>query len=250
MASSSDRQATRGGSPGLQAPVAPAPPGGYIRAMTRRALLLSALALPLAATAPFSAARAQARPFVPTAQDRADLQRVEAALNGIRALHSRFLQTAPNGAVSEGQAWLQRPGRLRFQYDPPSPFLLVGGNGLLVFNDKQLNQTSNIPLGSTPLGLLLQDNLRLSGDVTVTGMNRLPNQLQVTVVRTKSPGDGSLTLIFAEPQLALQQWVVTDAQRLETRVRLYNIEMGGTFDQKLFQFVDPRFFQNNIGGNG
>ena len=231
-------------------PVAPAPPGDYIRAMIRRTLLLSAPALLLAARAPFSAAWAQARPFVPTAQDRADLQRVEAALNGIRALHSRFLQTAPNGAVSEGQAWLQRPGRLRFQYDPPSPFLLVGGNGLLVFNDKQLNQTSNIPLGSTPLGLLLQDNLRLSGDVTVTGITRMPNQLQVTLVRTKSPGDGSLTLIFAEPQLALQQWIVTDAQRLETRVRLYNVEMGGTFDQKLFQFIDPRFFQNNIGGNG
>ena len=221
-----------------------------MRAMTRRALLLSTLALSLAASAPFSAAWAQARPFVPTARDQADLQRVEAALNGIRALHSRFRQTAPNGAVSEGQAWLERPGRMRFQYDPPSPFLLVGGHGLLVFNDRQLNQTSNIPMGSTPLGLLLQDNLRLSGDVTVTGLTRLPNQLQVTLVRTKSPGDGSLTLIFAEPQMTLQQWVVTDAQRLETRVRLYNIELGGSFDQKLFQFVDPRFFQNNIGGNG
>jgi outer membrane lipoprotein-sorting protein len=213
--------------------------------MTRRALLLSTLALPLAAPA-----WSQARPFVPTAQDRADLQRVEAYLNGVRALRSRFRQTAPNGATSEGQAWLQRPGRLRFQYDPPSPFLLVGGNGLLVFNDSQLKQTSNIPLGSTPLGLLLQDNLRLSGDVTVTGVARPPGQLQVTVVRTKSPADGSLTLVFADPSLALVQWVVLDAQRLQTQVRLYNIEMGGTFDQKLFQFIDPRFFQNNQGGNG
>lgn len=218
--------------------------------MIRRVLLLSIAALFLAAAAPFSAVRAQVRSFVPSPQDRADLQRVEAALNGIHALHSRFRQTAPNGATSEGQAWLERPGRMRFQYDPPSPFLLVGGHGLLVFNDRQLNQTSNIPLGSTPLGLLLQDNLRLSGDVTVTGLTRLPNQLQVTLVRTKSPGDGSLTLIFAEPQLALQQWVVVDAQRLETRVRLYNIELGGIFDQKLFQFIDPRFFQNNMGGNG
>jgi len=212
--------------------------------MNRRALLLSTLALPLARPA-----WAQARPFVPTAQDRADLARVEAALNGVRALHARFRQTAPNGAVSEGQAWLQRPGRLRFQYDPPSPFLLVGGNGLLVFNDSQLKQTSNIPLGSTPLGLLLQDNLRLTGDVTVTGMARLPGQLQVTVVRTKTPADGSLTLVFADPPLALQQWVVLDAQRLETQVRLYNIEMGGSFDQKLFRFIDPRFFQNNDGSN-
>ncbi len=57
---------------------------------------------------------------------------------------------------------------MRFQYDPPAPFLLVAGHGLLVFNDSQLEQTSNIPLGRTPLGLLLRDNLKLSGDITVT----------------------------------------------------------------------------------
>ncbi len=213
--------------------------------MNRRAMLLSAIALPLGAQA-----RAQAHPFAPTSQDRADLQRVEAYLNGVRALKARFQQVAPDGGTTQGQAWLQRPGRLRFQYDPPTPFLLVGGNGLLVFNDSQLKQTSNIPLGSTPLGLLLQDNLRLSGDVTVTGMTRAPGQLQVSLVRTKSPADGTLTLIFTDPPLALTQWVVVDAQRLETRVRLYNIEMGGSFDQKLFQFIDPKFFQNNPGSGG
>lgn len=218
--------------------------------MNRRALLLSALAAP---ALPFlsSPAAAQARPFVPTAQDRADIARVEAYLNSVRSLQARFRQTAPNGSSSVGQAWLQRPGRLRFQYDPPTPFLLVAGNtGFLVFNDSKLNQTSNIPVGSTPLGLLLQDNLRLSGDVTVTAINRFPGQLQVSVVRTKSPQDGSLTLIFADPPLALVQWVVVDAQRLETSVRLSDVKVGGTFDPKLFQFVDPRFFQNNPGGGG
>ena len=213
--------------------------------MNRRALLLSTLALPFA-----EKASAQARPFAPTPQDRADLQRVEAYLNGVRALKARFQQVAPNGGTSQGQAWLQRPGRLRFQYDPPTPFLLVGGNGLLVFNDSQLKQTSNIPLGSTPLGLLLQDNLRLSGEVTVTGMARGAGSLQVTMVRTKSPADGALTLVFTDPPLALREWTVMDAQRLETRVRLLGIELGGAFDQKLFQFVDPRFFGNNPGGNG
>ncbi len=75
-------------------------------------------------------------------------------------------------AISGGTAWLERPGRMRFQYDPPSPFLLVGGHGLLVFHDSQLEQTSNIPLDRTPLGLLLRDNLKLSGDVTVTQVVR------------------------------------------------------------------------------
>ena len=151
--------------------------------------------------------------------------------------------------MAEGQAWLQRPGRLRFEYDPPSPFLLVGGNGLLVFHDSQLKQTSNIPLGSTPLGLLLQDNLRLSGEVTVSRIVRLPGQLQVSLFRTKSPADGMLTLIFADAPLALRQWTVLDAQHQETRITLFNVELGGTFSQKLFEFVDPKFFQDN-GGRG
>ncbi len=211
--------------------------------MNRRTLLLTPLLAPFLP----HAALAQARAAVLTSQDRADIARVEAYLNGVRTLHSRFMQVAPNGGTSEGQAWLQRPGRLRFEYDPPSPFLLVGGNGLLVFHDSQLKQTSNIPLSSTPLGLLLQDNLRLSGEVTVSGIARAPGQLQVSLFRTKSPADGTLTLIFADTPLALRQWTVLDAQRQETRITLYNVELGGTFNQKLFEFIDPKFFQNNVG---
>lgn len=212
-----------------------------MRAMKRRTLLLAPLLLPLAAQAQTSALGPQ---------DRADIARVEAYLNSIKTLHARFLQVAPDGRTSEGQAWLQRPGRMRFQYDPPTPFLLVGGHGLLVFYDRQLQQTSNLPLGQTPLGLLLQDNLRLSGDVTVSRVARLPGQLQVTLYRTASPQDGSLTLIFADNPLVLRSWIVTDPQRQETRVTLYNAQLGGTFDQKLFEFIDPRFFQNNNGGGG
>ncbi len=98
-------------------------------------------------------------------------------------------------------------------------------------------------------GVLLQDNLRLSGDVTAAGLTRLPGQLQVRLFRTRSPADGTLTLIFADPPLALRQWAVVDAQRQETRVMLYNVELGGVFSQRLFEFVDPKFFQNN-GGRG
>lgn len=209
--------------------------------MQRRALLLSTLLLP-------ATSLAQPRPAPLTAADRADIARIEAYLAQLRTLKARFFQIAPDGRTSTGSAWLQRPGRMRFQYDPPSPFLLVGGNGLLVFHDAQLKQTSNIPLGSTPLGILLREQVRLSGDVTVTGIARMPGQLQVSLVRTASPADGTLTLVFADNPLALRQWSVTDAQRLETRVTLTDVELGGSFDQSLFTFIDPRFFQNNQGG--
>lgn len=201
--------------------------------MKRRTLLAAVLLTPFAAYAALSP------------QDQADVARVEVYLNTIHSLKARFQQIAPDGRTSGGQAWIERPGRMRFQYDPPAPFLLVGGHGLLVFNDSQLQQTSNLSLDRTPLGILLRDNIKLSGDLTVTRVVRLPGQIQVTVLRTATPADGSLTLVMADNPLTLRSWTVVDAQRHETRVTLYDVQLGGTFDQKLFVFIDPKFFQNN-----
>ena len=202
--------------------------------IARRTLLLSAAAIPLAA-----AARAQAL----SGQDKADVARVETYLDGLRSLKARFIQVANDGSVSEGTAWLERPGRMRFQYNPPSPFTLIANNGDLIFNDSSLQQTSNISLSRTPLGILLADKVDLNGAVAVTAVQRLPGQLQITMVRAGSPGDGSLTLVFADPPLTLRQWTVVDSQRRETRVTLYNAKLGGTFDPRLFDHItvtDPK----------
>jgi outer membrane lipoprotein-sorting protein len=174
-------------------------------------------------------------------QDRADLSRIEAYLNSVRSLRARFMQTAPDGAITGGLALMQRPGRMRFQYDPPSPFLLVANYGVLVFHDAQLNQTSNIPLSRTPLGILLGDHTALSGDVTVTKFVRLPGQIQVSLVRAASPGEGTLTLIFADNPLTLRQWIVLDQQGKQTRVAFTDMEVGANVDARLFDFHDiPR----------
>jgi outer membrane lipoprotein-sorting protein len=209
--------------------------------MKRRALLSAAL-LPLLPRD--GLAQGTLPPAVAlTAQDRADIARIETYLNGLRTLKGRFLQIGPDGKTSEGNAWMERPGRMRFEYDPPSPFLLVAGGGLGLFYDKSLKQVSNFPLSQTPLGILLSDNLRLSGDVTVTHIERLPAQIHVTLVRTKSPGDGSITLVFADNPISLRQWAVMDPQQRETRVSLFNVTLGGRFDQKLFETADPRLLE-------
>lgn len=205
-----------------------------MRDMNRRTLLATALLLP-------ATAFAQPR-FQPTAQDRADLARIEVYLNGLRNLKARFVQIAPDGRLAAGTAWLSRPGRMRFEYFPPNPFLLIAGNGVLVFHDSALKQTTQIFLNLTPLGILLAENVKLSGDLTVLNLRREPNMLEVQVMRTAHPGEGSLTLVFADQPLALRQWIVIDAQRNETRVTLSNVEMGGSFDSSLFRFQFPDMF--------
>ena len=177
-----------------------------------------------------------------TPADRGWVQRVQDSLNAITTLKARFLQIAPDGRTTQGTAWLDRPGRMRFEYAKPSPLLLVAGGGKLVFNDSELKQTTDVPLDKTPVGLLLRANLALSGDITVTGFHHADGQLQVTLVRTAAPGDGSLTLIFSDQPLALRSWSVLDAQGRETRVDLYDAVLGQPLPQTLFD--------TNIGDQG
>jgi outer membrane lipoprotein-sorting protein len=216
-------------------PVAPDDARGHIAPMIdRRTALLTGVTLAGFLTVGWDAPAVAQTPLA--GQDRADLARIEAYLNGVRSLKARFTQTAPDGDVTQGTALMQRPGKMRFQYDPPSPFLLVANWGILFFRDSQLNQTTNIPLSRTPLGILLGDQTTLSGDVAVTKFVRLPGQLQVTLVRTANPGEGSLTLFFADNPLILRQWIVLDQQGKQTRVSFTNMEVGAVLDAKLFDY--------------
>lgn len=174
--------------------------------------------------------------FMPTTADQALISKIQTYLNGLTALTANFLQVAADGSTRTGKAWLQRPGKMRFEYDPPDAQLLVAGFGLLVYHDPDLNQTTNIPLSATPLGILLSQNVQLSGDVTVTGIDREPGEVRLSLIRTGKAAAGSLTLIFGTDPLELRQWVVTDAQQKQTRVSLYDIATGGPFPNSLFTY--------------
>jgi outer membrane lipoprotein-sorting protein len=116
----------------------------------------------------------------------------------------------------------------------------------VMFYDRKLQQVSSFPTSQTPLGMLLADKVKLSGDVTVTGIARQPGLIQVSFIKTSSPGDGTLTLVFADQPLQLRQWAVLDAQRQETRVSLFNVQLGERFDDKLFDVTDPRNKDNSF----
>ncbi|MEN0076509.1 MAG: outer membrane lipoprotein carrier protein LolA [Paracraurococcus sp.] len=206
--------------------------------MLRRSLLaLPALLLAPPVLAP--AALAQARPL--SDRDRADVARAEAWLNRLTSLKARFLQIAQNGASAEGTGWIVRPGKMRFEYDPPEPLLLVASYGQFFYFDRQLKQATTLPIGSTPLGMLMRDDLRLSGDVTVSRVERGGGMLRITLFRTGRAAEGQLTLVFAQDPIELRQWAVIDAQGQQTRVTLSQPEFGGRFPSILFDFNDPRF---------
>ncbi len=187
---------------------------------------------------------AQNAPAPLTAADQALVSQVEAYLNSQTALTANFLQVAADGSTRTGKAWLQRPGKMRFEYDPPDPQLLVAGYGLLVYHDPQLDQTTNIPLGSTPLGILLDQHVVLSGAVTVMKVVQQPGELDLTVIRTGKAAEGSLTLVFGTSPLELRQWVVNDAQGRQTRVSLYDVAPSGPFPNSLFQYNAPSPIQS------
>ncbi len=204
---------------------------------------LVALSLVLALALPASAQPAAnpgdaAAPAALTPADRGWVARVQDTLGAITALKGRFRQTASDGAVTAGTVWLDRPGRMRFEYDRPSPLLLVAGSGRVVFTDSALKQTTEIPLEKTPLGLLLRPNLTLSGDVAVTGFDHSSGLLRVTLVRTATPSEGSLTLLLGDAPLSLRGWTVVDAQGRVTRIDLSDLASGGGFPSGLFDTTD------------
>jgi outer membrane lipoprotein-sorting protein len=156
-------------------------------------------------------------------------------------LRARFLQIAQNGSAAEGTAMIWRPNRMRFEYDPPEPTLLIAADGQFFHWDRELRQPTVVAVNATPLGVLLRNPLSLSGDVTVPAMERVGGLLRVTVFRTAAPGEGRITLILEENPMQLRQWEVLDAQNRLTRVTLTRIETGIRFDPFLFAFNDPRF---------
>ncbi|MCA1907105.1 MAG: outer membrane lipoprotein carrier protein LolA [Magnetospirillum sp.] len=175
-------------------------------------------------------------------QDKADIARAEAYMNGITTLKARFQQYAPNGNIAEGTAYFWRPGRMRLQYDPPSPLLVVADGSFLIVHDRELGEPSYIPLDSTPAGVLVRENVQLNGkDLAVTKVTRAPGVLSISLVESGDPGQGELTLVFSDSPFQLRQWRVLDAQGNMTTVSLYEAQNGVSLDRSLFEFKDAKF---------
>ena len=179
-------------------------------------------------------------PAVLSADEASWLQRAEDYFNSLESIRASFFQTSSKGAVAEGVFYLRRPGRLRVEYLPPTPILIVGDGLFLHFHDTELGQVDDWPIFDTPLGALSSDEVKFNDDLIVIGFLRRSGALAITLVKREDPGLGSLTLYFTEAPMELRQWKVIDAQGLVTTVALMNAETNIDLDARLFVFDDPR----------
>ena len=207
--------------------------------MTRRRLLgrlgggLTALLLAAAAGTPWPATAAVSAAQL-TAADLEQVARVEAYLNGISSLSARFQQFSSDGELALGSIYVRRPGRMRVEYDPPVPVVLVADGILVSYYDHELDQLNQLPLSASPAWFLLRDPIDLAKDVTVTAVRQGPGVLRVTMHQTDEPEAGAVTLVFSDQPLELRQWTLIDAQGREVRIGLHDVKMGGELANKLF----------------
>ena len=197
--------------------------------MNRRSLLLAAPLLLLP-----QLALAQA---LPKAEQASIAQAVTRAVNAITRLQGRFQQTNPDGTNVGGRFWLQRPGKVRFEYDAPSPLLLVSDGTNVALRDTRLRTTDRYPLRQTPLYFLLKANVNLERDVVVTGVERRGGNYLLAMRDRRREADGELIVSFDQTTNLLEEWTIRDRQGRSTRVRLLDAVQGGVIRPALF--IDP-----------
>jgi outer membrane lipoprotein-sorting protein len=228
----------RAAPPATAAPRPPLPLTGPPRA--------PATAAPL--PAPPSAQQQPAPPAKPGAavvldvKQRALVDRVSAYLSNLRTLVGEFYQVAPDGSRSEGEFYLQKPGRVRFDYNSPSPTELVADGKSVVVRDRNLVTQDLYPLSQTPLRFLLADRIDLLRDVHLVAVYN--DDIFVTVVieeRQILQGTYRLMLMFGARDTQLKQWTVTDPQGQDTTVAVYNLDLTTQPDPGLFQIDYTRY---------
>ena len=166
--------------------------------------------------------------------------RIERYLNSITTLRARFLQISPTGDIARGTVLMSRPGKLRIDYDPPVPVLIVTEGSWLMLYDKELEASSYTSLNDSLAGFLVRPKIRLAGDVMVRNLHRANNVVRVTIARRETPENGMLTLVLSEKPLTLRQWTIIDGRGGETRVALENPVFNRKIEAKAFEFTPPQ----------
>ena len=133
--------------------------------------------------------------------------------------------------------YLQRPGRMRFEFDPPAELLLLSDGFWFIYVDLEIDGATHIPLGQTPASFLLDEEVALDGEDMVVALSQASGLTVAEIIKREEPGLGSLQLVFSDSPFGLRQWTVTDAQGLQTQVTFTEAQFDLELDRALFRYV-------------
>ena len=174
-----------------------------------------------------------------SADDRALVQKAVDYLQGLKSAEGKFTQVDPKGRLSTGAFFLQRPGKARFQYDPPAELLVVADGTNVSVYDRKLKSFDQYPLEQTPLKLLLGKTVRLDQGVVVAKVERSKNGFTIIARDAHRQGLGGITLQFSQAPMTMTGWTVLDAQGQKTEVRLKGFVAKAGLPAGLFVLRDP-----------
>lgn len=182
------------------------------------------------------------------AQTKNDIQKIENYLNSIKTLQARFVQNASNGNVSEGTLVIEKPNKIRMEYAAPTNVLIVGNGDYIVYNDKDLDQVSNIDYDDIPATLILGNDIKIDGKTVKVASFYKDAGTTIIGLDYKGKGDlGTITLTFNNSPFELRQWKIIDPQSVEISVSLYGTKTDKPIDPSLFKF---RKKQNPLKNKG
>ena len=194
-----------------------------------------------------SAVPSQATAF--DAHQRALLDKISNYLSGVQTLVGNFVQIGPDGRRVEGAFYIQKPGKVRFAYNPPSPIDIIADGSAVVVRDRSLETSDYYPLSQTPLRYLLADHIDLLRDTDVVSVSADDTFITVVIEETRLlTGTSRLMIMFDAKNLQLKQWTVTDPQGLDTTVAVYNLDTTKKPDPNLFVINYQN--QNDVQGRG
>ena len=204
--------------------------------------IVASIAAPTAITPPAAPATATpvrvdpAAPGTLSSAQRAAVERVNGYFNSVSTLVGNFVQVGPDRKRLEGDFYLQKPGKVRFDYDPPSPVELIADGSSVVVRDRKLATQDLYPLSQTPLRFLLAEKLDLLKDTNIIGVYQDDLFINV-VIEEKHPlvGTHRLMLMFGAKDSELKQWTITDPQGYDTTIAIFNLNQTDRPDPSLFK---------------
>ncbi|MBL8895220.1 MAG: outer-membrane lipoprotein carrier protein LolA [Rhizobiales bacterium] len=175
-----------------------------------------------------------------TPQQNAAVGQVSSFINGFKTLQGEFTQTGPKGTVSRGVFYLQKPGKMRFEYASPNPFVIVSDGTWVTIKNRSKDKADQYPLSQTPLRLVLSDRVNIAKEAKVLSVEDTDASITITLEDRKNIVPGQLILVYDKAINALQQWVVVDGKGRRTTVALQNMVPGVEPDPALFQIAVKR----------